>query len=86
MVLPIGIFFGLKRLFDGRAHSQTEAIIVLAVVVFGFHAAAISFVHPPLGRYVFPLLPVVSFGISAALLLAGTFMGELFERLKTSRI
>ena len=86
LLLPIGIYFGLKRLFDGRAHSQTEAIIVLAVVVFGFHAAAISFVHPPLGRYVFPLLPVVSFGISAALLLAGTFMGELFERFKTSRI
>jgi hypothetical protein len=85
LVLPIGIYFGLKRLFDGRTHSQMEAIIVLAVVIFGFHAAAISFVHPPLGRYVFPLLPVVSFGLSATALLVGTMMGELFERVKNSR-
>lgn len=65
LVLAFGSLIAIRYLFLGSKLTVETAYIMLAAVFFIYHAFAVSALHPPLGRYVSPLLPVALFGITA---------------------
>ena len=58
LALILALWFIGETMLNTR-RTLIQNVVTLSFLIFVFHAALISVVHPPLGRYVLPLMPTM---------------------------
>ena len=64
----LNLFFSVKLIFFKANLNVNNAAIVFTSGLFLLHAFTVTAFHPPLGRYVIPLIPLMNIGFAAILL------------------
>ena len=82
LVMGFGLILTIRYLFWRKAVNIYAAFLILGFVFTFYHGAAISALHPPLGRYVFPSLPMLLFGLSAIVIMSWHQIGGILGVLK----
>lgn len=86
--LNIGFVFLAAAMIVKFSFTVTPSIniytsgILIGTAFFICHALVVPLIHPPLGRYVYPLLPVTLLAYSSAIILALKFLRARYDTFK----